>query len=287
MRVEDPPRGLGYAYADSGPLALQVSGLPAAPTDLTVYACDWDHRGRRQRVTVTDVAGPRVWEQDYDFSGCEYLTWTLAPGSQVAVTVEAMGPDTPVLSGLFIDQARGSPGDQPRRDASTGGHWTGRYGSAAYALFAWRRGGQDVAGGPGRASISGGERVWVDTSEQDLEDTALLYVPGFSPLVGHAWLLGNDVVRLLFPGNLAPKQRALASPPWRYLAGLDIQPPHPEFGLGMDFWPLLLRAQFRSHTAFMTLAWAAEGALALGACAGGWTLARWLRDAERCGTERA
>ena len=282
MRVEDPPRGLGYAFAETGSLVLRVAALPSAASDLTVYACDWDHRGRRQRITLQDAGGSRTFAQDYDFSGCEYLTWTLAAGGPATVTVEALGPDTPVLSALFVDPASGPVEERPRRDTSTGGHWTGRYGANGYALFAWRRGGEDVVGGPQRPAAGGGERVWVDTGEQDLGDTALLYAPAFSPLLAHAWLLGNDAVGFLFPADVALQQRALASPPWRYLAGLEIQPPHPEFGLGLDFWPLLLRSHVSSHGTFMALVWLVEGALAAGLCAGAWGLAAHFRSAPRC-----
>ena len=63
--------------------------------------------------------------------------------------------------------------------------------------------------------------------------------PAFSPLLAHAWLLGSDAVAILFPAQQG-LQRALASPPWRYLASLE-HAPHPEYGLGLDFWPGLLR----------------------------------------------
>jgi hypothetical protein len=167
---------------------------------------------------------------------------------------------------------------EPRIDAQTRGAWAGRYGAEGYALFAWRRGGEDVAALPAYVDgLAGGDRVWIDTGEGDLADTALLYTPPFSPLLAHAWLLACDAAFALLPHDAALHQRALASPPWRVLAGITIQPPHPEFGLGLDFWQLLLRAQLRSHTGFMAAVWGVTGALLLGmgACAGG--LVRALR----------
>ncbi|MDQ3700803.1 MAG: hypothetical protein M3442_07780, partial [Chloroflexota bacterium] len=117
----------------------------------------------------------------------------------------------------------------------------------------------------------------LDTGEAELADTALLYAPAFSPLLAHAWLLGNDVLAVLVPGDGALLQRALASPPWRYLAGLELHAPHPEYGLGLDLWQVLLRAHFRSHPGVMAAVWVATGGLVLGfvLCALG--LARELR----------
>jgi hypothetical protein len=275
----DPPRGLGYLFAEQGPLTLEF--VPARDTSfaLSLYTCDWDHRGRRQVITLEDAAGRRTYAQSYDFSGCEHLTWgvTARAGVPIRVSVHATGPDTPVLSGAFFDPARGPRQDEPQRDTSTRGGWAGKYGADGYVLFAWRRGGEDVRRLPDYLSgASGGDRDWIDTGEADLEDTALLYAPAFSPLLAHAWLLGCDAISLLFPRNVALLQRALGSPPWRYF-GLAIHPPHPEYGLGLDFWPLLLRDQFSSHRGFMALVWSVEAGLAAGAAAGALALARRLR----------
>jgi hypothetical protein len=149
---------------------------------------------------------------------------------------------------------------------TTRGAWPGRYGAQGYVLFAWRRGGVDVGRLPADvAGYEGGDRVWLDTGEAELADTALLYAPAFSPLLAHVWLLGSDAVATFFPSDAALQQRALASPPWRSLAGLDRNPPHPEYGLGLDFWSGLLRDQLRSHTAFMAVVWTTTALLAAGA----------------------
>ena len=261
-RPEDLPRGLGYAFADDGPLTLHVDGTPAAaPYALSLYACDWDHRGRRQRITIQEVSGTQTYEENYDFSGCEYLTWPSVGPGPVNVVVEATGPESPVLSGLFFDPSSG--GDGVQRDTQTAGHWAERYGRDGHVLLAWRRGSQDLTSPPSYvASVGGGHRVWIDTGEADLEDTALLYAPAFSPLPAHAWLLAGDLVRDAAPRNVALLARVLGSPPWRYLAGLEIHPAHPEYGLGLDFWPLLLRAQFSSYGRFMGLVWTVEAMLA-------------------------
>ena len=68
---------------------------------------------------------------------------------------------------------------------------------------------------------------------------------------------------ILFPAQQGLQQRALASPPWRYLAGLGCRPA-PEYGLGLDFWPGLLRDGFRSHPGVMGAVWVTVVALLLG-----------------------
>lgn len=288
----DPPRGLGYLFDENGALALRVEVEREVAVAVSLYACDWDHRGRRQRLVVIDAGERREHTLGADFSACEYLTWPVSatPGRHLEIRVEAQAGDTPVLSGLFFDPLQlavtpsilapptmpaatsapaplipGPPVGQPRRDDLTGGAWTGRYGADGHVLFAWRRGGVDVGRLPDYVTgYEGGARVWLDTGEAELADTALLYAPAFSPLLAHAWLLGNDLLAALVPGDGALLQRALASPPWRYLAGLELHAPHPEYGLGLDLWQVLLRAHFRSHPGVMAGVWAASGGLALG-----------------------
>jgi hypothetical protein len=276
-------RGLGYLFAEQGPLELRVQLLAERTFDATLYTCDWDRRGRRQRITLVDGQGERSHAQDYDFSGCEYLTWAVAagPNAPLVVRVEATGRDVPVLSALFFDPPLAARDARPRHSPADRVPWFRRFGAEGHVLFAWQRGGQDAARLPAYvATYAGGDRVWIDTGEVDLADTALLYAPGFSPLLGHAWLLGADVVAALFPGNAQVQQRALASPSWRYVHGLEVHSPHPEYGLGLDWWPLLLRAHFRSHHGFMAGVWVAAGALAAGAlaCAGGLALRPTLPD---------
>ncbi len=282
---DDPPRGLGYLYAETGPLRLAITPAETRATALTLYVCDWDHQGRRQRLRLADAAGEREYVQDYDFSGCEYLTWTVAmqAGEPVEVEVQRLGGDVPVISALFFDPPAGPRAPVPQRDVGRGGQWPGYAGADGYVLLAWRRGGQDLARLPPYvAGLTGGERVWLDTHEQDLADTALLYAPAFSPLLAHAWLLGADAIADLLPGNTALLQRALASPPWHYLGPAPLRTlnaPHPEYGLGLDLWPILLRTHFQSHTTFMAIAWGLWGALAAGALACAWRLWHVLRVA--------
>ena len=290
-----PQRGLGYLFAEDGPLELRLGLRSAAPFDLTLYMCDWDHRGRRQRVTVDTGAAVVTHTQDYDISGCEYLTWRLSDtpgllipmrGDSIRIRVEATATDTPVLSGLFFDPPRRrGPGASllpvQRRVVTPHERWTDLYGTDGYALLAWLRGADVAKLPPYVAGIEGGDRVWVDTWQNELAETPLLYAPGFSPLAAHGWLLTADALATLTPGSDGLLRRALGSPPWRYTHGLDVHPDHPEYALGLDFWPLLLRAHFRSHGGFMTGVWLTVGVLAVGMVASAWALARSLRETSR------
>ncbi|HEU5318052.1 MAG TPA: hypothetical protein VFX49_18210, partial [Chloroflexota bacterium] len=256
-----PARGLGYAFAESGPLSLTLDARE--PFTLSVYVCDWDHRGRRERLRVEQPGSATAPDLDGDLSQCLYRsTPVAAPGPVRVVVDETTGSDVPVLSALFFDRSA------PPLPAAGDGAWEGRVGRDGYVLFAWDRG-ADVASLPRYVSgPTGGGRVWVDTWQTELIETALLYAPGFSPLLAHAWLLGSDAIAALRPADTALLQRAVASPPWRYVYGLEIHSPNPEYALGLDLWPILLRSHFRSHPPVMAAAWLATSLLALGLIAG-------------------
>ena len=271
-----PQRGLGYAYAESGPLRLMLE--TREPFTLTLYACDWDHRERRQRIRVDAPRDATTLDLGHDFSDCEYHQVTIAEPGPVDITVEAIEPsDVPVLSAFFFDRSppvAPQPGD---------GAWPGRVGRDGYVLFAWDRG-ADVASLPASASrIEGGDRVWVDTWQAELAETAPLYAPGFSPLLAHAWLLGADAVSVLATGNDSLLRRALGSPPWRYVHGLELHPPRPDFGLGLDLWPLLLRTQFASHRDVLTVATIVSVLLGIGLALSALWVTVELRAARRRG----
>src|SRR5205814_5485767 len=135
-------------------------------------------------------------------------------GAPVRVAVSATGPDTPVVSGAFFDPASGGRQEAPRRDTATRGAWTNRFGRDGFVLFAWRRGNVDLANLPAYLrGYGGGSGDWIDTGESDLEDTALLYAPPFSPLLAHFWLLAGDAISILAPHHVALLQLALGSPP--------------------------------------------------------------------------
>jgi hypothetical protein len=101
------------------------------------------------------------------------------------------------------------------------------------------------------------------------------------------------LVAAVFPVDLALRQRALASPPWRYIHGIEVHSPHPEYGLGIDLWPLAIRDWFASWPRVIAAAWVTHGLLIVTAVGGAVGIGRvWARaggglDAGRHGVPNA
>ena len=51
-------------------------------------------------------------------------------------------------------------------------------------------------------------------------------------------------------------QGILSRPPWTWLGVAAPLPPHPEYGLGLDFWPTLLYVNYASHGGLLGAMWA-------------------------------
>jgi hypothetical protein len=252
---------------------------------LTVYVCNYDglpEEDRFQNMTVVDAADTQS-VMVTDFARGEYITWTVDSrfGDPVTILAYDSGSAFPVISALFFDPDTETSGPvSPIGDRSTGGDWVGRYGRDGSLLFAWEMGPRDIGKLPSYINaVTGGERVWVDTGEAERSEIAMLYAPGFSPLLAHAWLLGNDLIHYLRPADAALQQRALASPPWRYVHGLEVHSPHPEYGLGIDLWPLAARQMFASHAGVMSAVWVLEGLFLTGlAIAAGMVVRAWKQS---------
>ncbi len=250
------------------PLRISVAVAEPVTFRLSLYTVDWDRRDRRQSIIVKDARGWRESQLDQDFSAGVWLRYPVeaTPLTPVEIYVQSYGPDTAVLSALAFDPHDGSEWDQaPVFDTQMAGQsrtdgarcgatlacppaqWSDRYGHDGYVLLGWSEDRSDRAKLPAYvARYGGGDRVNLDTREQDIAETPLLYGLPFTPLLGHLWFLGADVVGAVFPNRPDLLERALASPPWRWW-GLTLQPPHPEHGMGLDLWPARLYDHFASH----------------------------------------
>jgi hypothetical protein len=263
-----PERGLGHLIDRDSPLIVKF--WPARPERfaLTLYFCNYDGPAdvpRHQNVTVVDAYEAQTLRIE-DFSGGIYATWAIdaVPDEPIIVAAYDSGRAFPIISGIFFDPLPVGDRPLPTLDRKTGGAWVGRYGREGAVLPAYEMGPRDAGALPSYIStFTGGTPVWVDTGELERSEAALLYAPGFSPIPAHAWLLGNDLIAALFPANAPLRQKALASPPWRYVHGLEIHSPHPEYGLGIDLWPFAMRDWFASWPGVMAAIWAFEGALAV------------------------
>ncbi len=280
-----PQRGLGHVIDRDSPMVLKLWPERTARFRLTVYVCNYDglpEGDRFQNMTVVDASDTQS-VMVTDFARGEYITWTVDSrvGDPVTLLAYDSGSAFPVISALFFDPDTETSGPvSPIVDRSTGGDWVGRYGRDGSLLFAWEMGPRDIGKLPPYINaVTGGERVWVDTGEAERSEIAMLYAPGFSPLLAHAWLLGNDLIHYLRPADAALQQRALASPPWRYVHGLEVHSPHPEYGLGIDLWPLAARQMFASHAGVMSAVWVLEGLFLTGlAIAAGMVVRAWKQS---------
>ncbi len=251
VRVPHNPMGGKVVRNAQSPLTISIAVAEPVIFRLSLYAVDWDRRGRRQGILVKDARGWRQVQLDRDFSEGVWLRYPVeaTPLTPIVIYVQSYGPDTAVLSALAFAPHDGSKWDDdaPVFDTQPPAQWSDRYGHDGYVLLGWNDDGSDRAKLPTYVErYSGGERVNLDTHERDIAETPLLYGLPFTPLLGHLWFLGADAVALVFPDRPALLERALASPPWRWW-GLTVQPPHPEHGMGLDLWPARLYDHFASH----------------------------------------
>ena len=259
-------RGLGYLWGL--PTAQAVFEAPAPRRfDVSLYFVDWDRQQRRERVTVRDALGARTLNLDRDFGDGVWATWQVevAPGAPLEVSLEQTGSDTAVISAIAFGAATVPRQEDAVLDERTRGTWRGVYGADGYVLFGFRSFNIDLTSLPSyltryeltHVGDKPDPRIHVEIAEQDLRDTPLLYSVPFSPLLGNAWLLTADLAHLVLPARPDVTAAVLARPPWRLL-GVEAPPPsHPEYGLGLDFWPTLLYSGYASHRGLLLSAFAA------------------------------
>jgi hypothetical protein len=104
--------------------------------EVSLYAVDFDNRGRSEEVQVIDPTTGNVLDTESigHFQSGAYLTWNLS--GNVVIKVTNLGPANAVISGLFF-------GGKPTSTASahfvgtnttTQGSWRGTYGADGYDL---------------------------------------------------------------------------------------------------------------------------------------------------------
>ena len=97
-------RGLGYLWGYPDASLLVETREPRRFT-LSLYFVDWDRQGRRQRVTLEDAGGTRVWELDRGFGDGLWASWDVSttPERPLRVSLHQTGPDTAVVSAAAFD----------------------------------------------------------------------------------------------------------------------------------------------------------------------------------------
>ncbi len=107
---------------------------------------------------------------------------------------------------------------------------------------------------PEDGAVYGGAAYQPWSAKQPEGDfVAVLYAHQFSPLLAHAWLLRADTMNLVAPDRTDLLEDALARSPWSRF-GIDVNPAHPENGLGLDFWSTTLIEYYLAYPVVLALA---------------------------------
>ena len=107
---------------------------------------------------------------------------------------------------------------------------------------------------PEDGAVYGGAAYQPWSAKQPEGDfVAVLYAHQFSPILAHAWLLRADATNLLTPDRTDMLEDALERSPWSRF-GIDVRPPHPENGLGLDFWSTTLIEYYLAYPSVLALA---------------------------------
>jgi hypothetical protein len=80
--------------------------------------------------------------------------------------------------------------------------------------------------------VHDGQKLMIEQAQIDVH-----FVPEFSPLAGHFWLLKALLERWRDPGKRPEQYRALHDYPWLRAGQEQWKPEHPEQGLILDLWP--------------------------------------------------
>ena len=254
-------RSLGYLWGYPDATAT-IRFRTTTYTQVALYAVDWDRQGRSQVVAIEDALGTRTIDLDSDLARGVWVVTTVRadPDHPLVIRLHQTGPDTAVLSAVAFDPVAigGNDTADPRAlrlDRETAGDWPGRYGADGRVFFAFRSFNIDEARLPGHVAgydlAHVGDRpnptIHVEIAEDDLLDTAILYAPPFAPLAGNAWLVAADLLHLLVPSRPDLAGGVLIRPPWHWF-GVDAPHlDHPEYGLGLDFWPTIIWSNYASH----------------------------------------
>jgi hypothetical protein len=253
-------RSLGYLWGFPDASAT-IRFREAREVQIGLYAVDWDRRSRTETVTIVDSLGTRQIDLGPEMTSGVWIVTSVQgdPTQPVTIRLRQTGPDTAVLSAITFDPPSiPTVARDPRGlalDQETAGEWPGRYGRDGRIFLAFRSFNLDEARLPtyveGYELDHVGDRpnptIHVEIAEDDLLDTAILYAPPFSPLLGNAWLVAADLLHLLAPERPDLADGILIRPPWRWF-GIDApRLDHPEYGLGLDFWPTIIWTNYASH----------------------------------------
>lgn len=261
-------RNLGYLWGFPDASAT-IQFREQRDVQIGLYMVDWDQQRRTQSIEIEDAISSRSIDLGSEMMTGVWVVTTVQATIErpLVIRLRQTGRDTAVLSAITFDaatylQSRSLENTETiidpralRIDRETAGDWPGRYGALGRIFPAFRNYNIDEVQIPDFVESFAlnhvGDRpnptIHVEIAEDDLLDTAILYAPPFSPLLGNAWLISADFLHLLAPSRPELASGILIRPPWRWF-GIDApRLDHPEYGLGLDFWPTIIWTNYASH----------------------------------------
>ncbi|QEH31592.1 IPT/TIG domain protein [Aquisphaera giovannonii] len=139
-------------FYSSKAFSLDLNLTDGKAHQVSLYALDWDLRGRTETIQVVDAGTGTVLDTRAlsGFQNGKYLTWNLS--GHVLIRVTNTGPSNAVVGGLFFGAAPAASGASATflgTDSTTAGSWRGVYGADGYNIA------QDAsAGNPKRPSYA-------------------------------------------------------------------------------------------------------------------------------------
>jgi hypothetical protein len=168
----------------SGTYTLDVNLTDGKAHQVALYALDWDHQGRSERIDVLDAGSGKTLDTRIlsGFDGGKYLSYNATGHVKFQVT-SLVGPNA-VLSGLFFGPAASLPPGGSATftslDTSTKGNWQTAYGTDGEAEAGF------AAVNPtyGQVSVIG-QSNW--TWANPTTDVRALTVPGSTTRAATTW----------------------------------------------------------------------------------------------------
>jgi hypothetical protein len=176
---------IAAAWYSGTSFTVNINLTDGAAHRVSIYALDWDHLKRNERIDVEDAVTGSVLDTRTisSFDNGEYLSWILKGHVQLVFT-DLSGGHNAVVSGLFFDTV--SSATFLSSDTTTQGSWKGVYGSQGYNII------RNATSYPSYATVSASGKLdytWV-SSTTDVR--ALQKADPATDRIAAAWYSGTS-----------------------------------------------------------------------------------------------
>src|SRR5262249_23785371 len=138
QKPENPSDRIAGVWYSASSFTIDVNLTDGNIHAVALYLLDWDSNSRAETVKVLDAASGAVLDTEAlaagSFHGGEYLVWNIQ--GHVKFEIDCNGGNNGVVSGLFFDPkssiTSASSASFVNADTTTGGNWTGMYGTDGY-----------------------------------------------------------------------------------------------------------------------------------------------------------